>query len=228
MRFKEEQEKDMLGRTLMAATLLLAGACDRTSEANAETRASARPAPAPTPVSPAPRKLYLDVHDLKDVKTADVAEAHKKDLAAEGKYGVDFKAYWVDEKIGKVYCLAEAPSAEAMKKVHQEAHGLVPKEVMEVRADNMTWTPAPGKKLFLDIHHLGVGTVTPEAVAGAHKKDLEVQSKFGVRYLDYWFDEANGIVMCLSEAPNAEMAINVHKEAHGLVPESIEEVTEGR
>src|SRR5215468_7439238 len=217
---------NMLGRTLIAAMLLLAAGCDKTPEAKADTNASAKPAPAatgaPTPVSPAPRKLYLDVHDLKDVKAADAAAAHKKDLATQGKYGVDFKAYWVDEKIGKVYCLAEAPSAEAMKKVHQEAHGLLPREVMEVRADNMSWTPAPGKKLFLDMHHLGANTVTPEAVAGAHKKDLEVQSKYGVRYLDYWFDEANGIVMCLSEAPSADMAINVHKEAHGLVPESIE------
>jgi Protein of unknown function (DUF4242) len=80
----------------------------------------------------ATKKLYLDVHELGKVSAKDVAEAHKKDLATEGKYDVDFKAYWVDEKEGKVYCLAEAPSAEALTSVHKEAHGLVPKTVMEV------------------------------------------------------------------------------------------------
>src|SRR4051794_22809253 len=63
----------------------------------------------------APIKLFLDVHDLGPGKvTAEaVAAAHKKDLATQGKYGVHYQSYWFDEKEGKVYCLAEAPSAEA-------------------------------------------------------------------------------------------------------------------
>src|SRR5262245_10369781 len=71
----------------------------------------------------APRRLFLDVHDLgKGKVTAKaVADAHKKDLATQARYGVAYKAYWVDEKEGKVYCLAEAPSAEAASSVHKEA-----------------------------------------------------------------------------------------------------------
>jgi Protein of unknown function (DUF4242) len=207
---------DTLRLTIACALTLAAAGCD-------EKPSQAKPeAPA------APKKLYLDVHELGSVTAKEVAEAHKKDLATQGKYGVDFKAYWVDEKEGKVYCLAEAPSADAMKSVHKEAHGLVPKTVMEVTSDNMSWAPAPGKKLFLDVHHLGAGKVTAEAVADAHKKDLAVQGKYDVKYLDYWLDKDTGTVMCLSEAPDAESAIKVHKEAHGLVPESIEEVSEGR
>ena len=202
--------------TLISALALLAAGCgERKSEADPN-------------ITAAPKKLYLDVHDLGKVTAKDVAEAHKKDLATEGKFGVAFKAYWVDEKNGKVYCLAEAPSAEAMTSVHKMAHGLVPKAVMEVTSDNMSWVPSPGKKLFLDVHHLGAGTVTPEAVADAHRKDVAVQGKYDVKYLDYWLDKDTGTVMCLSEAPDAEAAIKVHKEAHGLVPDSIEEVTEGR
>jgi len=34
--------------------------------------------------------------------------------------------------------------------------------------------------------------------------------------------------MCLSEAPSAQAALDVHKEAHGLMPQSIEEVSEAR
>ncbi len=198
-----------------ALTLIAAGCGEKKDEAKTETTS-------------ATKKLYMDVHELGKVTAKDVAEAHKKDLATEGKYGVEFKAYWVDEKAGKVYCLAEAPSADAMKSVHKEAHGLLPKTVMEVTSDNMSWVPAPGKKLFMDVHHLGAGKVTPEAVADAHKKDLAVEGKYDVKYLDYWFDKDTGTVMCLSEAADADAAIKVHKEAHGLVPDSIEEVSEGR
>ena len=175
-----------------------------------------------------PGKLFMDVHELGKVSAADVAAAHQKDLAAEGPFGVHFKAYWVDETAGKVYCLAEAPSAEAMVQVHEKAHGLVPKSVMQVTADNQTWVAAPGKTLFMDVHHLGAGQVTAAAAADAHQKDLAAQAKHDVKYLNYWFDESTGTVMCLSEAANSDAAIAVHKEAHGLVPDSIAAVSEGR
>lgn len=80
--------------------------------------------------------------------------------------------------------------------------------------------------LYMDIHKK-VDGLTAEAVAGAHKKDLEVQKKHGVKYLRYWFNEKEGVVFCLSEAPNKEAAMAVHKEAHGLVADDIIEVKEG-
>ena len=184
----------------------------------------------PTAVASGARRLYLDVHDLGPGKvTAQaVAGAHQKDLAAQGKHGVAFQAYWVDQKQGKIYCLAEAPSAQAVNQVHKEAHGLLAHKVMEVTGDNASWAPAPGKKLFLDRHHLGAGKVTPEALAAAHGKDLAVQARHDVKYLNYWFDAGSGTVMCLTEAASADAALAVHKEAHGLMPDSIEEVSEGR
>ena len=80
--------------------------------------------------------------------------------------------------------------------------------------------------LYMDHHHK-VDGLTAEAVAGAHQRDLEVQEKYGVNYLKYWFDEGTGKVFCLVEAPNAEAAAAVHQEAHGLVAEDITEVREG-
>ena len=56
--------------------------------------------------------LYLDVHHLGKVTAKDGAAAHKKDLAVEKKYGVQFLKYWVDENNGDVYCLASSPSAD--------------------------------------------------------------------------------------------------------------------
>ena len=175
-------------------------------------------------------RLYLDEHDLGPgkVTAAAVAEAHKKDLAVQGKHGVHYRAYWLDEKQGKIYCLVEAPSPEAAAAVHHEAHGLLANDVREVSGDSADWTPASGQKLFLDRHHFGAGKVTAAEVAAAHSKDLAVQAKHHVRFLNYWFDPGSGTVTCLVEAPTAADAIAAHKEAHGLVPDAIDEVSEGR
>ena len=117
-----------------ASTTLKTAALFMVAASNA-TPATAGPAPAtPTAKITPPRKLFLDVHELGKGKVTarDVADAHRKDLATQGKHGVDFKAYWVDEKEGKIYCLVEAPSAEAATAVHREAHGLLADHLFEV------------------------------------------------------------------------------------------------
>jgi hypothetical protein len=78
--------------------------------------------------------------------------------------------------------------------------------------------------MFMDIHT--VTGATAEAVAGAHKQDLTVQDKYGVKYLKYWLDEDTGKIFCLAEAPDKDAAIRVHREAHGLLAEAIYQVTE--
>jgi Protein of unknown function (DUF4242) len=78
--------------------------------------------------------LYLDVHTLEGgVSAKDVAEAHMKDVETQDQYGVDYKRYWVDEEAGKIFCLVEAPDADAAHRVHREAHGLVADEIYEVQ-----------------------------------------------------------------------------------------------
>lgn len=77
--------------------------------------------------------LYMDVHSIDGgVSVADVANAHKADLETQAKHGVEYKRYWVDEKAGKIFCLVEAPDADAAHTVHREAHGLVADEIFEV------------------------------------------------------------------------------------------------
>jgi class 3 adenylate cyclase len=77
--------------------------------------------------------------------------------------------------------------------------------------------------LYMDIHTLPEGT-TPEDVANAHAKDMETQRKYGVEYMKYWVNEKAGKLFCLCDAPNAESAEQVHREAHGLMPDKIIEV----
>lgn len=81
--------------------------------------------------------------------------------------------------------------------------------------------------LFMDIHR-NVKGQTAESLAEIHQKDLEVQDKHGVKYLKYWFDNTEGAIFCLSEAPNKEAAIAVHREAHGAEADEIFEVKEGQ
>ncbi len=77
--------------------------------------------------------LYMDVHSIEGgVSAEDVAKAHQADLEMQGKYGVEYKRYWVAEDQGKIFCLVEAPDPEAANTVHREAHGLVADEVFEV------------------------------------------------------------------------------------------------
>ena len=77
--------------------------------------------------------LYMDTHTMEGgVSAADVAAAHAKDVETQDKHGVDYKRYWVDEKAGKIFCLVEAPSAEAAIAVHREAHGLEADHIFEV------------------------------------------------------------------------------------------------
>lgn len=80
--------------------------------------------------------------------------------------------------------------------------------------------------LYMDIHK-GVDGLTADAVIEAHKKDLETQGKHGVNYLKYWYNEDEGAVFCLFEAPSKEAGAIVHKEAHGLEADEIIEVKEG-
>lgn len=76
--------------------------------------------------------VYMDIHDLPGVKADDVLKAHLEDMKVQDKYGVSYHKYWVNERKGKVYCLCNAPTAEAADAVHREAHGLRAARIMEV------------------------------------------------------------------------------------------------
>jgi hypothetical protein len=71
--------------------------------------------------------------------------------------------------------------------------------------------------LFIDIHHRIEG-LTADAAADAHQRDLEVQARYGVRFVRYWYDEKTGKVFCLSEAPNAEAVAEVPAEPEAEAP----------
>ncbi len=81
--------------------------------------------------------------------------------------------------------------------------------------------------LFMDIHESLPEGASAKDVAEAHAADVKTQDKYGVNYLKYWVDEGSGKVFCLVDAPDAETAHTVHREAHGLVADRIFQVQEG-
>jgi hypothetical protein len=74
--------------------------------------------------------LFMDTHTIEGgVAASDVAAAHDADLQTQGPHGVHYLRYWVDEEAGKIFCLVDAPNAEAAHTVHRDAHGLVADEI---------------------------------------------------------------------------------------------------
>jgi class 3 adenylate cyclase len=73
--------------------------------------------------------------------------------------------------------------------------------------------------IFMDRHDMRGAKA--EDVAHARRRDLEVQGKYGVKFMTYWFDADRGAGFCLVDAPNAEAADRVHREAHGMIANAI-------
>ncbi|MEV6684988.1 SCO4226 family nickel-binding protein [Streptomyces sp. NPDC051130] len=63
---------------------------------------------------------FMDVHTgMQGITAEALMEAHQADLAIEGEEGVHFKQAWADPESGTVYCLSEAPTAEAVQRIHE-------------------------------------------------------------------------------------------------------------
>jgi len=78
--------------------------------------------------------LFMDIHHHVDGLTTEAIKgAHEADVQAQEELGVRYLQYWYDEGSGKVFCLVDAPNAEAATEVHRRAHGLVADEIVEVQ-----------------------------------------------------------------------------------------------
>jgi class 3 adenylate cyclase len=77
--------------------------------------------------------------------------------------------------------------------------------------------------IYMDVHTKAQGA-TVNDVRQAHAVDLQVQHRFGVRYLQYWFNREAGKIFCLIDAPSVVAAVSVHENSHGMLPDEIIEV----
>ncbi|MEY2491798.1 MAG: hypothetical protein QOH31_3277 [Verrucomicrobiota bacterium] len=77
----------------------------------------------------------MDIHELHGETPEEIAKAHASDVEMQRKYGVEYRKYWVNESCGKLFCLVDAPNAEAATRVHREAHGFVAEKIIEVQPE---------------------------------------------------------------------------------------------
>jgi len=78
---------------------------------------------------------FMDIHTVPGATADDVRKAHEADLEMQDKHGVCCLKYWMNEDAGKVFCLFDAPSADAAVAVHGDAHGLMPEKIIEIDPD---------------------------------------------------------------------------------------------
>jgi len=78
--------------------------------------------------------IYMDVHIIPGVKARDVAQAHQLDLLHQEEHHCKCMTYWIDEQRESVFCLIDAPSKEAVEEMHNQAHGLIPSKIIEVKS----------------------------------------------------------------------------------------------
>ncbi len=65
---------------------------------------------------------FMDVHTgLVGISSEGLMEAHQADLDIQDEEGVNFKHAWADPTTGMVFCLSEAPSADAVQRIHERA-----------------------------------------------------------------------------------------------------------
>lgn len=76
--------------------------------------------------------IFMDRHYEEDATKKAIENAHEKDLAIQDQYGVEFLTYWFDEERCTTFCLVSAPSEDVVRKVHSDAHGGIPHEIIEV------------------------------------------------------------------------------------------------
>jgi class 3 adenylate cyclase len=76
----------------------------------------------------------MDRHEFDGLTAEAAAEAHLKDLAIQGQFGVRFLTYWFDDRRQTAFCLATAPSKEAVEGVHRASHGYMAYQIIEVDA----------------------------------------------------------------------------------------------
>lgn len=81
--------------------------------------------------------IFMDRHKIKGITPLDLAQAHYQDLLKQDKHDVKMMTYWFDEKRGTVFCLYEAEDPDKVVALHEDAHGEVPHEIIEVETSDV-------------------------------------------------------------------------------------------
>lgn len=76
--------------------------------------------------------VFMDLHHVPGISAQGVAEAHRQDVLIQKDFNCTCLTYWIDEARDSVFCLIEAPDANAVHELHNKAHGLTPHQIIQV------------------------------------------------------------------------------------------------
>ncbi len=105
--------------------------------------------------------VFMDYHYLPGVTVEEVKNAHLADKRIEAKYNVKCLQFWVNKEAGTVFCLLEAPDKKACIDTHQEAHGGIACNIIDVDPLMLQLFIGTGKYVEHGIVHTSQGLVDP-------------------------------------------------------------------
>jgi len=76
--------------------------------------------------------LYIDLHIDRNLTLDIIKKFHVADKAIQAKYGVRYLQILLNQPQGYLFCLVEGPDKESCAKVHQEAHGSIACNILEI------------------------------------------------------------------------------------------------
>jgi Protein of unknown function (DUF4242) len=79
--------------------------------------------------------------------------------------------------------------------------------------------------LYIDLHE-EIAVASPSDIADAHRADVDVAWKYGIRMRGYAFSPASGRLICVMDAPDVDCIHALHKASHGLIADEIHLVVE--
>lgn len=114
--------------------------------------------------------LFIDLHVDNNLTPDLVRQCHVADKDVQDKYGVRYLQILLNESQGYLFCLAEAPDKESCARVHQEAHGNIACNVLEITETDFTALLANKQKNALDLtlNHDGTLDTGMRAILAVH------------------------------------------------------------
>lgn len=135
--------------------------------------------------------LYMDIHTVDGATWDDLAKAHASDVGVQDKYDVEYIKYWYNKDCGKLFCLVNAPSADAARCVHEEGHGMVAERLIEVDPE------------LVDSY---MGSGPTDSIGAALMPGNDSQRDTGIRTI-LFTDIVDSTEMCSRHGDDAAMAM---------------------
>src|SRR5579872_140587 len=103
--------------------------------------------------------LFIDLHIDHNLTPDLIKKCHVADKAIQAKYGVRYLQILLNQPQGYLFCLIEGPDKESCAKVHQEAHGQIACNILEITESDFSALLANTKKDGTDFTLTSDGTI---------------------------------------------------------------------